>query len=251
MTRAILITGGAKRLGAQIARRFASGDWHVVLHANHSADDARALAASLKAAGAGADVVTGDLEDPSTPRALITSARSAAPGLCALVNSASLFSYDDPTAIDDALWMRMSRINALAPLRLAAELVAAIDGPARIVNVLDQKLANLNPDFFSYTASKAALAAASTMMAMSFGARARIVNVAPGLTLPSADQTQAEFEAVAAVNALQRVTRPSDVADTVYFAVNGPIASGQTLFADSGQHLVPLDRDVMFQTRQG
>jgi NAD(P)-dependent dehydrogenase (short-subunit alcohol dehydrogenase family) len=127
---------------------------------------------------------------------------------------------------------------------------ARVSADRAIVNVLDQKLANPNPDYYGYTVSKAALAEASRLMAMAFAPEVRVVNVAPGLTLPSGDQTEAEFGRSAALNLLQRRTRVEEVAGGIYFVgTTAAYASGQTLFVDSGQHFVEHGRDVMFLVR--
>jgi NAD(P)-dependent dehydrogenase (short-subunit alcohol dehydrogenase family) len=143
-------------------------------------------------------------------------------------------------------------VNAYAPALLTAEFArqTAKGAQRSVVNILDQKLVNLNPDFFSYTASKAALAAITTMSAMTFGPEIKVVNVAAGLTLPSAGQTDAEFSKVASANLLKRRTHPSEIADAVWFAATGPLSNAQTVFVDSGQRFLPLERDVMFQTRR-
>jgi NAD(P)-dependent dehydrogenase (short-subunit alcohol dehydrogenase family) len=249
---AVLVTGGAKRIGAEIVRRFAREGWAVLIHANASVNEAGALARELTAAGGKASVVTFDLGKPETFAAAMAQGLALAPDLSVLVNSASHFEFDRPEAPDPELWTKVMAVNALGPACLTAEFLKQVRAEKRrIVNLLDQKLANLNPDFFSYTASKAALAAISQMMASAFRDSAKIVTVAPGLTLPSDDQTDAEFEKAATANLLKRRTRASEVADAVWFAATGPIASGETLFVDSGQRFVPLDRDIMFHSRQG
>lgn len=249
---AVLVTGGGKRIGAVIVRRFAQGGWRCVIHHHASHAEAEALAAEIAAAGGEAKTVRFDLADPAAVQAGLAEAFAAAPGLCVLVNCASVFDYDEALAPSPAVWAEVMGVNALAPMLLAAGFHARMTGAPTgcVVNILDQKLSNLNPDYFSYTVSKAALQSASQIMARAFAPRTRVVNVAPGLTLPSADQTEAEFDRSAVMNALQRRTRPEEVAEAVWFAATSPFLTGQTLYVDSGQSLVAHDRDVMFMVRE-
>jgi NAD(P)-dependent dehydrogenase (short-subunit alcohol dehydrogenase family) len=118
-----------------------------------------------------------------------------------------------------------------------------------VINLLDQKLFNLNPDYLSYTLSKAALATATTLLARSLAPKLRVVGLAPGLTLPSADQTKADFAKAHARTPLGRSSTPDDLAAAVCFVANAPAITGTTLVVDGGQHLLPTERDVMFLTR--
>lgn len=245
--RTVLVTGAARRLGATIARHLAGEGWRVAIHHYHSAADAEALARDLP----GSIVLTGDLADPATPGALVAAARTSfgAP-LAAVVNSASLFDYDTPPAVTADSLQRHARVNLDAPVLLACALAAQDDlTEGAVVDVLDQKVANLNPDFFAYSCAKVALTGATTMLAQALGPRIRVNAVSPGLTLPSADQTDAEFAAVASRNVLRRPVDPEDVARAVAFLLDARGIAGQNLFVDCGQHFVALPRDVMFETR--
>lgn len=248
LKRNVLITGGGKRLGAAIARAAAGAGWRVVIHYGRSANAARALAEEL-----GGVTVQGDLADTADAAALFARARHAAGGpIAALVNSASSFEYDRPEAIDPALAARLHAINAVAPAMLAAELAGQDDVEGGVVvNLLDQKLANPNPDFFSYSLSKYALAGATEMLAQALAPRVRINAVAPGITLPSGDQSDAEFTAVAADNLLRRPVGAENVAEAVIFLLNARSVTGQTLYVDCGQRFVKRDGDVMFEGRHG
>jgi NAD(P)-dependent dehydrogenase (short-subunit alcohol dehydrogenase family) len=245
--RTVLVTGAARRLGATIARHLAGQGWRVAIHHHHSAEDAEALAATLP----GAIVVSGDLADPAVPAALVAAARAgfAAP-LTGLVNSASLFDYDTPPALTAAALHAHWAVNLAAPVLLAGALAAQYDlRDGAIVNILDQKVANLNPDFFSYSCGKIALAGATTMLAQALGPRLRVNAVSPGLTLPSADQTEAEFAEAASKNLLQRPVDPVDIARAVSFPLGADGVAGQNIFVDCGQHFLARPRDVMFEGR--
>ncbi len=246
--RTILVTGGAKRLGAIIARRLAADGHRVVVHYGSSGEDARALASEL-----GGAIVQGDLSDTAAIGDLFARARTAAAApIDGLVNGASAFAYDTPPTLNPALLARLYAIGHSAPALLAAALARQDDvADGAVVNILDQKVANLNPDFFSYTAGKVALAGATTMLAQALAPRIAVNAVAPGLALPSGDQTQAEFEAVARENLLRRPVDPDDIADVVAFLMTARGVHGQTLYADAGQRFLPRTRDVMFERARG
>lgn len=235
----VLVTGGAQRLGAAIARAVAAAGHRPVIHYRRSRDAARALAAEL-----GGTCVAGDLADLADVPALF--ARAAADGpVDGLVNSASLFAYDAPAAIDAALAARLHAVNAVAPALLVAAL-AAQGRDGAVVNLIDQKLANPNPDFFSYTLTKAALASATVLMAQAFAPRVRVNAVSPGLTLPSGDQSADEFAAVARANLLQRPVGADAVAEAVVYLLAARSVTGQNVYVDCGQRFRASDRDVMF-----
>lgn len=242
----VLITGGARRLGAAIARAVAQAGHVPVIHYARSGDGARALADEL-----GGVAVGGDLADTGAVTELFARACDAAGGTIAgLVNSASLFEYDAPGAIDPVLAARLYAVNCIAPALLTAAL-AAQGGEGAVVNLLDQKLANPNPDFFSYTLSKAALAQATTLTAQAFAPRIRVNAVSPGLTLPSGDQSAAEFDRTARANLLRRPVGADAVAAAVVYLLGATSVTGQNLFVDCGQRFVKRDGDVMFEGRDG
>ena len=248
LRRTVLVTGGGKRLGAAIARAAAGAGWRVAIHYGRSADEARALARELDGVA-----VQGDLADTAAAAALFARAREAAGGpVAGLVNSASMFEYDRPEGIDAALAARLHAINAVTPALLAAALAAQDDvDDGAVVNLLDQKLANPNPEFFSYSLSKYALAGATTMLAQALAPTVRVNAVAPGITLPSGDQSDAAFAAVASDNLLRRPVGAANVAEAVVYLLGARSVTGQTLYVDCGQRFVQRDGDVMFEGRGG
>jgi len=247
---AVLVTGGARRLGGAIARRLAADGHGVVIHYGRSGEAAAALAAEIAAAGGRCRTVGADLSDPAAVAALPARAADVAGApVDALVNNASEFTFDRPPAVDAALMERMQAVNLSAPARLAG-LVAA-GGGRSVVNLLDQKVSNPNPDFFSYSCAKAGLAAATGMLAAALGPGCRVNAVSPGLTLPSDDQTPAEFARAAAKNLLRRPVGADAVADAVAFLLAARGITGQNLFVDCGQRFLPRDGDVMFEDRDG
>ncbi|OYW44407.1 MAG: oxidoreductase [Sphingomonadales bacterium 32-68-7] len=255
MRPAVLVTGGAKRIGEAICRRFADAGWHVIVHYHTSREAAEALAADLPSA----EAVGADLADWDSACALVEQLAAQLPDWRALINSASVFRRDDADALDPATFDEAMRVNAGVPARLAQAYFAHARSAAgrRVIQVTDQKLANPNPDFFSYTLSKHALAATVPMLAMHVLSAAegaapedRIYGLAPGAILPSHDQAPEEAERSHRMNLLGRRTGAEEVAEAAFFLATGPLASGQTLFVDSGQHLVAQPRDVMYLARQ-
>jgi NAD(P)-dependent dehydrogenase (short-subunit alcohol dehydrogenase family) len=163
-----------------------------------------------------------------------------------VVNNASLFEHDDVGSFSyDALAAHL-RINAGAPILLAQALhahVAARQGSGAVVNLLDQKLWNQNPEFVSYTLSKAALEAATTMLALALAPQLRVVGVAPGLTITSHLLAQERFRELHKLSPLGRSSTPGDVVAAVKFALENSSITGTTLLVDGGQHLMKFERD--------
>ncbi len=245
---AVLITGAAKRIGAALAARFGATGWHVVIHAGHSPIEAHALAATLPSA----QVVQCDLVDGAAALAMIADLAARLPDWRVLINSAAVFKPDTAQAIDPAIFAEAVTVNAETPARIAQAFLAsaASAGGKRVIQFLDQKLANPNPDFFSYTMAKHALAATVRMLAMAATDPAtRVYGLAPGAMLPSHDQRSEEHERSGRMNLLQRLTDPQELADAALFLTDGWLASGETLFIDSGQHLLAQPRDVLYLAR--
>ncbi len=246
---AVLITGAAKRIGAVLARRFGEAGWHVVIHAGHSPAEAEKLAATL----ASAEVVQCDLIDGEAALAMIADLAARLPDWRMLINSAAVFKPDSAQAIDPAVFTEAMIVNAETPVRMSQAFLASArstDGK-RVIHFLDQKLANPNPDFFSYTMAKHALAATVRMLAMAAENPAtRIYGLAPGAMLPSHDQRDEEHERSGRMNLLARLTDPEELADAALFLAEGWAASGETLYIDSGQHLLAQQRDVLYLARE-
>lgn len=242
----VLVTGGGKRLGAAIVRALAAAGHRPVIHYRRSGGAAEALAAEV-----GGVTVQGDLGDAARLPALFNRAVAAAGGAIeGLVNSASSFEEDRAQAIDPALAARLYAVNCTAPAVLAAALAGqGVEGA--VVNLLDQKLANPNPDYFSYSCAKFALEGATTMLAQAFAPRVRVNAVSPGLTLKSGDQSDEEFASVARANLLERPVGADAVAEAVVYLLGAKSVTGQNLFVDCGQRFIRSRRDVMFEARGG
>jgi NAD(P)-dependent dehydrogenase (short-subunit alcohol dehydrogenase family) len=187
-----------------------------------------------------------ELSDEAAVHALLPRVVAHFGQVDAVVNSAAIFEHDSATSFSFAAMEKHLRTNTGAPIILAQALHAHVVARAAqgvVVNLLDQKLWNQNPDFFSYTLSKAALEAANTTLAMALAPQVRVVGVAPGLTLTSPMLTPERFEALHKLSPLGRSSTPQDVASAVKFALENQSITGTTLLVDGGQHLMKFDRD--------
>jgi NAD(P)-dependent dehydrogenase (short-subunit alcohol dehydrogenase family) len=248
--RVALVTGAGRRLGRAIALGLAAAGWDVAVHYRSSEREARETAAAIEALGRRAALLQCDLAEEAAVRGLVARAVEALGPLGCVVNNASLFEYDNATEFSPALLAAHMQANVAAPVLLAQALHAATPagGQAAVINLLDQKLYNLNPDFLSYTLSKAALHTATTMLAQALAPTVRVVGVAPGITMVSGDQSADGFAQAHQATPLGRSSTPQDIADAVVYVASARALTGTTLLVDGGQHLMPLPRDVMFLT---
>jgi len=245
----VLVTGAARRLGREIALDLASHGFDVAVHFRGSREEAEQTVANARDVGAQAAALQADLSDEAACHALVPAVLARFGRLDALVNNASDFSYDDARGFSHAAMERHWRANTAPAVLLSTALHAhavAAGRDAVAVNILDQKLWNLNPDHFSYTLSKAALQAATTMLAQALAPRMRVCAVAPGTTLPSHAMTDAEFAQAHRLTPLGRSSTPADIARSVRFLIESPAITGTTLLVDGGQHLQGQPRDVIF-----
>lgn len=240
-----LVTGGARRIGAAIVREIAATGMTVVIHYRRSADEAEVLARAIVAEGGAAHTVGADLADADAVAGLIARAEALAGPITALVNNASHFTFDSATSVSAGSIAAHMAPNLTAPVILAREMAARIGRrEGVVVNILDQKLTNLNPDFFAYTLSKAALAAATEMLAMALAPNIRVCGVSPGLTMIAEKQSEEGFERGQKSTPLQRGAQPEDIARAVRFILETPSITGTTLLVDAGEHLMRRQRDV-------
>ena len=250
LPRVALVTGAGKRLGRAIALALAADGWDIGVHYRHSADEAARTVDDIRALGRRAIALPARLEDADECRALPGRLAEALGPVSGLVNSASRFEYDDIASFSATRLDEHVRPNLMAPLLLSQalyqQLLALPEAPQGvIVNLLDQKLHNLNPDFLSYTLTKAALASATVMLAQAMAPQVRVVGVAPGLTLPSYLQDEAAFaHAHSTLSPLGASSTADDIAASVVFAMKTRSITGTTLLVDGGQHLLGLARDA-------
>jgi NAD(P)-dependent dehydrogenase (short-subunit alcohol dehydrogenase family) len=252
-----LVTGAAKRVGRAIAIGLAKDGWDVAIHYGNSKDAAEQTVKDILATGQRGVALQADLSKEDEANQLIGRCVEALGLPTCLVNNASLFQYDVASSFSYAALDRHMLTNVAAPLILSRDLyrlhaknrVQDAVGPSGVViNLLDQKLANLNPDFLSYTLSKAALHSATTLLAQSFAPNLRVVGVAPGITMVSGDQSDDGFAKAHSMTPLGKSSTPDDIAGAVIYLANSNAVTGTTLYVDGGQHLLSTDRDVMFLT---
>jgi NAD(P)-dependent dehydrogenase (short-subunit alcohol dehydrogenase family) len=249
----VLVTGSARRLGRAIALELAAHGWQVAVHHRgpaSAADAAATVGAIATLPGAApARAFAADLADEAACNALLPALVAAFGRVDAVVNNASLFETvaDFGHAAMERHWRANTAPAILLARALDAALAAAGDGRrGAVVNLLDQKLFNPNPDHLSYTLSKAALQCATTLLAQALAPRVRVCGVAPGLTLGSADIDDAKLAALQAATPLQQGVAPADIARSVRFLLETPSVTGSTLLVDAGSHLAPMPRDFAF-----
>ncbi|MDP2449310.1 MAG: SDR family oxidoreductase [Polaromonas sp.] len=251
----VLVTGAARRLGREIALALAASGWRVAVHYRSSEEDAiKTVADCERLAGAAASFCC-ELEDETAVRGLLPQVVNHFGQVDAVVNNASTFEHDSAASFGFASLEKHMRSNTGAAIvlaqalhahvlaRQATDAVAGQTGRSAVINLLDQKLWNPNPDFFSYTLSKAALEAANTLLAMALAPQVRVVGVAPGLTLTSHLLSDEKFQALHKLSPLGRSSSAADVAATVRFALENASITGTTLLVDGGQHLLKFERD--------
>ena len=246
----VLITGAAVRIGRCIALTMAQRGWDVAIHFNASQQPAKQLAQEITSLGLGRRtmIIQADLSQAGQVATLVPAVIAEFGRLDCVVNNASAFEVDNVADFGHVLLDHHMHINVAAPILLAQALFAATpDGQQNcVINILDQKLFNLNPDFFSYTLSKAALQCATTTLAQALAPKVRVVGVAPGTTLASIHQDQHNFEQTHRLAALEKSSTPQDIADAVHYLASARAVTGSILTVDGGQHLIPLARDVMY-----
>ena len=256
--RTVLVTGAARRLGRAISLAFARAGWDVAAHYRHSAADAQALADDVARLGRRCTRVQADLARPEAATQLLAEVRKQTGALphC-IVNNASVFEADSALSASAAGLFEHFSTNTATPLLLASGLAAALAeagqptlGARSVVHVLDQKVRNLNPDYFSYTVSKLALAQSVALQAQALAPWVRVCGLSPGLMYLSGPQTEDNFARASRVNLLRQPLDAAQVARCAVFIAETPALNGTTLQADNGQHLVPLARDVMFAVEE-
>jgi NAD(P)-dependent dehydrogenase (short-subunit alcohol dehydrogenase family) len=252
LDRVVLVTGAAKRLGREIALACARAGWRVAVHFRESQGDAMRTVMDCAQIAQDAAGFQADLADEFATLALVPQVVAKMGRIDAVVNSAALFEHDEPKTFSYSAMHKHLAANTGAPILLAQALHDHIESrdatqgtssQGCVVNLLDQKLWNQNPDFMSYTLSKASLEAAGTMLALALAPRVRVVGVAPGLTLTSHMLDDEKFQKLHQLSPLNRSSTPEDVCAAVVFALSNSSITGTTLLVDGGQHLMKFGRD--------
>jgi len=250
MSNWVWVSGGAHRLGREIGLAFAKAGWSVVVHYRQSPQQAQQLVQQCLDLGVQAMSVQADLGQPADIVAMCDQLQTElGTRLRCVVNNASLFLPDQASDFEDDQALAQWQVNLMAPMRMGrwlAQLHAgATSAQASLIHILDQKVFNLNPDYFSYTLSKLALHQAVALQAQALAPVLRVNAVAPGLLYLSGPQTDENFQAAGRVNLLREPINPEHVAQSVLFLAQNPGITGASLPVDHGQHLVPMARDVM------
>lgn len=239
MTEVALVTGGARRIGRAIVEALAGSGHAVAIHCNGSREEADALAARLRQDGARACVITADLADPAAVDGIVPAVESALGPVTLLVNNASSFLLDDIRTLDVPRWNRQFSINLRAPSMLAGAMANRLpqgrDGA--IVNIIDQRVWKLTPQYYSYTLTKAALLTATQTMAQALAPRIRVNAVGPGPTLPNPHDGESLMEAEVAGTLLGRKVDATEIAQAVLYLARARSVTGQMIAVDAGQHL--------------
>jgi NAD(P)-dependent dehydrogenase (short-subunit alcohol dehydrogenase family) len=244
-----LVTGAAGRLGRVIAQHLSANGFDLVLHVNHSRDEGRKLAKEISAQGRKAALGSCDFRSPRRIESFFASIveHHGVPDL--VVNNASIFAYDFPGKASTSILDESLAVHVQAPFRLLelAYKAATRKRPVTAINVLDQKVANLNPDYFSYTIGKCGLLALTRMWQMNPTAKFRVFGILPGLLFPSGKQTEADFERVRNDTPLGRNPTPQEIANAILFFAQNTSIPGQNLTIDGGESLVRRTRDIAYQ----
>jgi NAD(P)-dependent dehydrogenase (short-subunit alcohol dehydrogenase family) len=235
----VLVTGAARRLGRVIALDFARRGWLVGVHCHSSRAEASALVAEIEAMGSRAAMLQADLAQIDALAPLIAACSERLGPPTGLINNAACFNWDSIASIDPESWQSHLDVNLRAPVFLTQAFANQLPHGAvgNVINVIDQKVLHLDPEFFSYTVAKSALWAATQMLAQTLSPRIRVNAVAPGPVLPSQNQDKVSFEREVSATLLKRPVSAEDVAAAIRFLVETPSVTGQMIALDSGQHL--------------
>ncbi|WP_424993636.1 SDR family oxidoreductase [Oceaniradius stylonematis] len=237
---AVLVTGGARRIGRAIVADLAANGFDVAIHASSSMAEARSLAASLSALGGRAVALQADLTDAAQARALAGLAAEALERpIDILVNNASVFLDDAVGAIDDGIWDAHFDLHVRAPVLLAQAFAKALPGDRHglVVNMIDQRVWKPTPRCFSYTLSKSALWTATQTMAQALAPRIRVNAIGPGPTLKNPRQSDTDFAAQTDSVPLGRGPNLAEFGATIRYLWQARSVTGQMIALDGGQHL--------------
>ncbi|WDR05090.1 SDR family oxidoreductase [Devosia rhodophyticola] len=234
-----LITGASDRIGATIAKHLAANGYAVVIHYRSDKSGAEKICADITNAGGQAANICADLADRTERAKLIAAAANAFGPLTVLINNASVFDPDSARDLDEALWDSHFAVHAEAPMFLARDFAAQLpDGiEGNIINMIDERVLNLSPAYFSYTLSKAVLWTATRTLAQSLAPAIRVNAIGPGPVLPHSRQSQDEFDRSVDQLLLKHHAAPQDIAEGVLLLLKTRSMTGQMLALDGGEHL--------------
>jgi len=246
--RTALVTGASRRIGRAIAMDLAAYGYDVAVHYHGSEEGAEDVVANIEAYDGRAVAVQADLSNAAETAELVAKAEDAlGKPLTLLVNNASLFEKDDARTFAVDTWDAHQAVNLRAPAILAQTFAERLPDGAKgtIINMIDQRVLKLNPQYFSYTASKSGLWTLTRTMAQAFAPNIRVNAIGPGPTLKNTRQTSEMFEKEAASTPLERGPDLEEICATVRFLLESPSITGQMLALDGGQHLAWRTPDIL------
>lgn len=237
--RTALVTGAADRVGAAIARRLAAEGWAVVIHYRSSAGRAEELASGIRAAGGLAETVSADLANRTDRAGLIAAASGLFGPLTLLVNNASLFERDAVADLDEALWDAHFAVHVEAPAFLSRDFAVQLPAGAtgNIINIVDERVLDLSPAYFSYTLSKSALWTMTRTLAQSLAPRIRVNAIAPGPTVPPPHVTPEAHARRLTELPLGMSADAEGIAGGILAILGLPAMTGQMIALDGGEHI--------------
>jgi NAD(P)-dependent dehydrogenase (short-subunit alcohol dehydrogenase family) len=241
-----LVTGGSTRIGAAIVKDLAEHGFAVTIHANGSVAQAQELSSAIRAQGGRAAVVQADLCDASARAGIVKAAVEALGPLGLVVNNASIFEDDSIESFDEDVFDQHFAVHVRAPATLIRDFAAQLPGDAQglVVNMVDQRVWALNPRFFTYTLSKAALWTATQTLAQALAPKIRVNAIGPGPTLKNERQSDADFAAQVEGLILKAGPALPEFGRTIRFLFDTPSITGQMIALDGGQHLAWQTPDV-------
>lgn len=254
---AALVTGAGKRLGRAMAVYLAGRGHDVAIHYATSQAEAEETATLVRALGRKAITLQADLLEEAQVLQLIPDAVAAlGQPLTVLVNNASIFEYDNITTATRAGWDRHMESNLRAPFVLTQAFAAQAPAPrldenaepvaqALVVNMLDQRVWKLTPEFMTYTIAKMGLWALTQTAAQALAPAVRVNGIGPGPTLRGGRQTETHFARQRAATVLHRGSNPADITAALGFFLDSPGVTGQMIAVDGGQHLAWQTPDIL------
>ena len=245
MTKTVLITGAAHRIGRAVALGLAEDGWKIAIHYSNSANAANELAQIITDKGGNTETLQANLSDAGEANNLISRAVETVGPLSALINNASVFERDEVTTLTDDSWDMHLNVNLKAPAILMRDFAKQAQAGGNIINIIDQRVWRLNPDFISYTVSKTGLWTLTQTFAQALAEQnIRVNGIGPGPTLANQRQNPEEFEKQTRLVPLGSGANPQDIIDGVRYILSAQAMTGQMIALDGGQHLAWKTPDV-------
>lgn len=244
LAKTALITGGAKRIGKAITEQLAADGYAVAIHCNSSRDIGDQMAANINAQGGKAHVIVADLGNLDSVRKIIPEAVNALGPLDLLINNASVFEADSIETMTAENWAFHQSINITAPVFLAQAFATQTTTTSNIINIIDQRVLKLTPEFFSYQMTKSALWVATRTMAQSLAPKIRVNAISPGPTIKNARQSIKDFQSQLDGILLKKGPQLGEFSQTIRYLVETPSITGQMICLDGGQHLAWETPDI-------